>query len=52
MIFGSTAIKYWFTDFKRNPKDIDKMSLGKTSKEVEVEAKAEVGVGVEVEAVW
>ena len=23
MIIGSTAIKYWFPDFKREPKDID-----------------------------
>lgn len=23
LIFGSTAIKYWFSDFKREPKDLD-----------------------------
>ena len=29
LIFGSTALKYWFPDFKREPKDLDYISQTK-----------------------
>lgn len=35
MIFGSTAIKFWFPDFNREPKDLDLMTQGKSSREIE-----------------
>lgn len=36
LIFGSTALKHWFPDFERSPKDLDYLSKeGKSTKEVE-----------------
>ena len=35
LIFGSTALKHWFPDLNRDPKDLDYISKGKSTKEVE-----------------
>jgi hypothetical protein len=35
LIFGSTALKHWFPDFPRNPKDLDYIGKGKSGKGIE-----------------
>lgn len=35
MIFGSTAIKYWFPDYEKEPNDVDIIGKGKSTREVE-----------------
>lgn len=35
LIFGSTALKHWFPDLKREPKDLDYIGLGKSSPNIE-----------------
>ncbi len=35
LIFGSTALKHWFPDLEREPKDIDYMGEGKSTREIE-----------------
>ena len=37
MYFGSTALKYWYPDFKREPKDIDIMASTSVDNVVVVE---------------
>jgi hypothetical protein len=37
MIFGSTALKHWYPDFPREPKDLDIISKnGKSTREIEI----------------
>ena len=35
LIFGSRAANYWWSDFSREPKDLDYIGIGKSSKDIE-----------------